>query len=55
LGGGKDVTKDDFSAFLKKAVQKETSEHKQLYFYLLKCFQAGDSKKVKEHYSNLYK
>jgi hypothetical protein len=47
LGGGKNVTKDEFAAFLKKAVQMGTSEHKQLYFFLLKCFQAGDSKKVK--------
>jgi hypothetical protein len=41
-GHSKDVTKAEFSAFLKKAVNKGTPESKQLYFFLLECFQEGD-------------
>jgi hypothetical protein len=41
-GNSKDITKADFVAFMKKAAQKGTPEYRQLYFFLLKCFQAGD-------------
>jgi Ca2+-binding EF-hand superfamily protein len=41
-GNSRDVTKEDFVAFIKKASQKGTPEYRQLYFFLLKCFQAGD-------------
>jgi hypothetical protein len=42
--GGKagDVTKQEFVDFIKQAVNKNTQEYRQLYFFLLKCFQAGD-------------
>jgi hypothetical protein len=41
-GNSTDVTKEEFLDFLKKAVHKGSSEYKQLYFFLLKCFQEGD-------------
>jgi hypothetical protein len=44
-GHSTDVTKDEFLAFLKKATTKGSSEYKQLYFFLLECFQEGDHKK----------
>jgi len=40
--GGKDVSKAEFLDFIKKAVDKNSSEFRQLYFFLLKTFQAGD-------------
>ncbi len=47
LGGtSKDVTKEEFVAFIKKATDKKTPEYRQLYFFLLKCFQEGDVHKV---------
>jgi hypothetical protein len=47
LGGhSNDVTKEEFIDFIKKAVNKGTPEYRQLYFFLLKCFQAGDVRKV---------
>jgi hypothetical protein len=46
LGGHADnVTKEEFLDFIKKAVNKGTPEYQQLYFFLLKCFQAGDVSK----------
>ena len=47
LGGtSKDVTKEEFVTFIKKATDKKTPEYRQLYFFLLKCFQEGDVHKV---------
>jgi len=36
-------TKEEFVAFIKKAVVKTNPEHRELYFYLLKVFQAADT------------
>ena len=41
-GSSSDVTKDEFLAFVKKAVQKGTPEYRELYFFLLKCFVDAD-------------
>jgi len=41
-GSAADVTKQDFISFIKRAVNKQTPEYKELYFFLLKTFQAGD-------------
>ena len=47
LGGtSKDATKEEFVTFIKKATDKKTPEYRQLYFFLLKCFQEGDVRKV---------
>jgi hypothetical protein len=35
-------TKEDFIAFMKKAVDNTTSEYRDLYFFLLKCFVDAD-------------
>jgi Ca2+-binding EF-hand superfamily protein len=46
LGGSdKDVTMEEFLSFIKKAIHKGTPEFRQLYFFLLKCFQEGDVSK----------
>jgi len=51
LGGhSSDVTKADFTAFIKKAAVKGTPEYNELYFFLLSCFQAGDAHKVKNYF-----
>ncbi len=42
LGGSENVSKEDFIAFIKRAVIKDTPEYRQLYFFLLKAFRAGD-------------
>jgi Ca2+-binding EF-hand superfamily protein len=43
LGGtDHEVSKQEFIDFIKQAVHKGTAEYQQLYFFLLKCFQAGD-------------
>ncbi len=49
LGGtSKDVSREEFVEFIKKAVDRKTPEFRQLYFFLLKCFQAGDVHKVRD-------
>ena len=43
LGGSSDnVSRQDFLDFIKKAVDKSTPEFMELYYFLLKTFQAGD-------------
>ena len=43
LGGSADnVTKEEFISFIRKAVDVSTPEYRELYFFLLKTFQAGD-------------
>jgi len=43
LGGtSTDVSKEEFLDFIKRAVNKGSSEYQELYFFLLKCFQEGD-------------
>jgi hypothetical protein len=44
---GKDETetKEEFISFIKKATDKNSHEYRQLYFFLLSCFQEGDVKK----------
>jgi len=37
-----DVTKEEFIAFIKKAVDTNSQEYKELYYFLLRTFQAGD-------------
>ena len=37
-----DVTKDEFLTFIKKAVNRNSDEYKELYYFLLRTFQAGD-------------
>ena len=39
---GKDVSKEEFIDFIKKAVHKTTPEYRSLYFFLLKCFSDAD-------------
>ena len=41
-GSAANVSKEDFLSFIKKAVNKNSPEYKELYFFLLKTFQAGD-------------
>ena len=38
----KDVSKEEFIAFIKKAVNKGTPEYRELYYFLLKCFVDAD-------------
>ena len=46
LGGStKDVTRDEFVAFIRKAVDKSSPEFRELYFFLLKTFQSGDTER----------
>ena len=44
----KDVSKEEFVAFITKAIKKGTPEYRQLYFFLLKRFQEGDINKVRK-------
>merc|ERR1711997_252667 len=37
-----DVSKEEFIAFIKKAVDTKSPEYKELYYFLLRTFQAGD-------------
>merc|ERR1711994_461359 len=37
-----DVTKEEFIAFIKKAIDTNSQEYKELYYFLLRTFQAGD-------------
>ncbi len=39
---GEHATKDEFIAFIKKAVQKDTEEYLELYHFLLSCFLEAD-------------
>ena len=39
---GENVTKNEFITFIKKAVNKNSAEYQELYFYLLKTFKEGD-------------
>ena len=49
LGGSADnVSKEEFLAFIRKAVDRSTPEYRELYFFLLKTFQAGDEKRTGE-------
>lgn len=41
-GSSKDVSKEEFIAFIKRAMDKKTPEFKELYHFLLRTFQAGD-------------
>lgn len=42
LGPGSMVSKAEFVGFIKRATDKSSPEYKELYFFLLKTFQAGD-------------
>ena len=44
-GSSKDVTMEDFITFVHKAVDKTSPEYRELYFFLLKTFQAGDKER----------
>ena len=49
LGGSADnVSKEEFLAFIRKAVDRSTPEYRELYFFLLKTFQAGDENRTGE-------
>ena len=49
LGGTtENVSKEEFLAFIRKAVDRTTPEYKELYFFLLKTFQAGDENRTGE-------
>jgi len=41
-GAAGNVSKEEFLAFIKKAVNTETQEYQELYYFLLRTFQAGD-------------
>merc|ERR1711963_856132 len=41
-GSASDVSKEEFLAFIKKAVDTSSQEYKELYYFLLRTFQAGD-------------
>merc|ERR1719211_770579 len=41
-GSADDVTKEEFLNFIKKAVNTNNPEYKELYYFLLRTFQAGD-------------
>ena len=43
-GSADDVTKEEFLSFIKKAVNTNNPEYKELYYFLLRTFQAGDKK-----------
>lgn len=45
-GSSSDVSKEEFVDFVKRAVNKGTPEYTELYFFLLKTFNAGDVNKV---------
>jgi len=47
LGGSSDnVSKDEFVTFIKAAVDKNSKEYRELYFFLLKTFKVGDVNKA---------
>ena len=41
-GSAQDVTKQEFLTFIKKAVNRNSEEYKELYHFLARTFQAGD-------------
>lgn len=41
-GSSSDVSKEEFIAFIRKAVNKGNPEYKELYHFLLKTFESGD-------------
>jgi len=41
-GAAGNVSKDEFIQFVKKAVDTNTQEYQELYYFLLRTFQAGD-------------
>merc|ERR1712156_1259269 len=41
-GSAQDVTKQEFLTFIKKAVNRNSEEYKELYCFLMRTFQAGD-------------
>ena len=41
-GSAEDVTKQEFLTFIKKAVNRNSEEYKELYHFLVRTFQAGD-------------
>ena len=41
-GAAGNVSKEEFLAFIKKAVNTETQEYQELYYFLLRTFQAGN-------------
>merc|ERR1712088_1242714 len=41
-GSAQDVTKQEFLTFIKKAVNRNSEEYKELYHFLVRTFQAGD-------------
>lgn len=41
-GSNKDVTKEEFIAFMKKTVNRDSPEFRELYFFLVKTFEKGD-------------
>jgi len=41
-GSSADVSKGEFISFIKRAVDPKNPEYKELYFFLLRTFQAGD-------------
>ena len=42
IGHGFSLTKAEFVGFVKRATDKSSPEYRELYFFLLKTFQAGD-------------
>merc|ERR1712018_628071 len=42
LGVGSKVSKAEFVGFVKRATDKSSPEYRELYFFLLRTFQAGD-------------
>ena len=41
-GKADDITKQEFIDFVKKAINPRNEEHKELYHFLVRTFQAGD-------------
>merc|ERR1719443_1449695 len=41
-GKADDITKQEFIDFVKKAINPKNEEHKELYHFLVRTFQAGD-------------
>merc|ERR1719242_2188219 len=41
-GKAEDITKQEFIDFVKKAINPRNEEHKELYHFLVRTFQAGD-------------
>jgi len=42
VGSSEEVNKAEFITFIKKAVDRKTPEFRQLYYFLMRTFQAGD-------------